>query len=230
MDNLVQIIDSENPSIVLSRTIPAGESFKLQLINIDRNTDLVVTGKIEVEKGASLKFLQIDLGRFNCRTDIVIRAQEGSEITVHLDGMSEEMEEKLYRIDVVHPEPLSSSLISMRGVCTDNSHMEFLSCSDIKKGAVKTHTRQDGKIVNLSGKARCSVSPSLLIAEEDVFASHGASMGSVPDDDIFYLMSRGLSRRTAERLITLGYLKPACEMIQDSKTREKALSLLEKLL
>lgn len=230
MDNAVLIIDSDSPVIDLTRTVPAGQNFKIQLINIGRKADLEVKGHITVERGAVLEFLQIDLGRFNCSTDVSIEAKEGSDITAHLDGMAEGEEEKLYRIDVLHEDPQASSLISMRGVCNGESHMEFLSCSDIRKGAVKTHTRQDGKIVNLSGRAKCAVSPSLLIAEEDVFASHGASMGSVPDDDIFYLMSRGLSREIAERLITLGYLKPACEMILDEEARGKALSLLEELL
>ena len=116
----------------------------------------------------------------------------------------------------------------MFGVCEGSSKMQFLGASDIRKGAAKTNTRQEAKIVNLSGKARCVASPALLISEEDVFASHGASMGSVPDNDIFYLMSRGIDRSTANKLIMVGYLKPIALKIRDEKIKEEALDLLGK--
>lgn len=53
-------------------------------------------------------------------------------------------------------------------------------------------------------------------------------MGSVPDNDIFYLMSRGIDRSTANKLIMVGYLKPIALKIKDEKIKEEALDLLGK--
>lgn len=53
-------------------------------------------------------------------------------------------------------------------------------------------------------------------------------MGSVPDNDIFYLMSRGIDRPTANKLIMVGYLKPIALKIRDEKIKKEALDLLGK--
>ena len=226
----ILLVDSKVDNLDLSRTLAAGESLDLQLVNLDRTAPLKLTGQITLEEGAHLRLVEVDLGRFDCRVDLTVTCLEDSSFDADIAALNEGNETKVYAFNVIHIGKRSESLTSMRGVCSDTSRMEFLGSSDIRRGAAKTHTRQEGKIVNLSGRAKCIASPSLLISEEDVYASHGASMGSVPDTDMFYLMSRGLSRQAAERLITVGYLKPACELIADRDVQARALTLLESAL
>ena len=221
------IIEDPRDEIDLTRTLNPEEHLKIQLVNSVRDKPLKVTGEITLKPGSDLELLQLDLGRFDCMVDLKVNVEEGACFTSRVGAMCEGVEHKSYTIDVIHVGRNSESLTTMRGVCKDRSKMEFLGSSDIRRGAAKTHTRQEGKIVNLSGKASCVVSPSLLISEEDVFASHGASMGSVPDQDMFYLMSRGLDRPMAERIITVGYLKPTCSLVEDERAKQVALSMLE---
>lgn len=223
----ILLIDSKVNSLDLSRTLAAGESLSLQLVNLDRTAPLRIAGQITLEPGAHLRLLEVDLGRFSAEVNLTVTCLEEASFDADIAALNEGSESKVYAFNVIHIGRRSASLTSMRGVCSDTSRMEFLGSSDIRRGAAKTHTRQEGKIVNLSGRAKCIASPSLLISEEDVYASHGASMGSVPDADMFYLMSRGLTRQAAERLITVGYLKPACELIADEEVKERALALLE---
>ena len=60
----------------------------------------------------------------------------------------------------------------------------------------------------LSPKARGDANPILLIDEDDVKAGHAASVGQVNPEQIYYLMSRGITRTEAERLIIYGFLAP----------------------
>ncbi len=219
--------ESQVEVLDLTRTLKENEKLKLQIIDNQRVAPLKIVGKIVLSRGATLDMLQVDLGRLDVDCRLQVEVLDDAEFNSTVCAMCQGNEHKRYAIDVVHIGHRSKSLTSMRGVCSDTSKMEFLGSSDIKRGAYKTHTRQEGKIINLSGRAKCTVSPALLIAEEDVYASHGATMGSVPTADMFYIMSRGLSKKTAERLITVGYLKPGCQMIADEKARDLAISMLE---
>ena len=205
--------------IDLSSTLKEGEEKIIDIVNLKRNKPLKIIGKIILEDRAKLTIVEVDFAKFDVDT---------SEFWYHLSSLNRDDEKKVYKANVVHKGKESFSRTSMFGVCEGSSQMQFLGASDIRKGAAKTNTRQEAKIVNLSGKARCVASPALLISEEDVFASHGASMGSVPDNDIFYLMSRGIDRPTANKLIMVGYLKPIALKIKDEKIKEEALDLLGK--
>lgn len=211
----------------LSSELKSGETAVIDIINLKRTKPLKVIGEIVLEDNADLSVVQVDFGKFDIDFCIDVKCLgKGSRFQYHLSSLNRLDEHKKYKANVVHIGQNSYSRTSMFGVCEGNSIMEFLGSSDIKKGASKTDTRQEAKIVNLSGKAKCIASPALLISEEDVFASHAASMGSIPDDNIFYLMSRGLDRDTANKLVTIGYLKPITLMIRDEKIRNEALELL----
>lgn len=219
--------ETKEQNIDLSCTLNENEQKVINISNILRNDSLNIIGKIILKRNSFLNFVEVDLCRSNINVNLTIELYEGAEFKANVASYAKNIEEKRYVIDTIHIGKNSTSHTSMFGVCANESKMDFLGKSDIKNGASKTNTRQEGKIINLSGKAKCVVSPSLLIAEEDVFASHGATMGSVPDDDIFYLMSRGIDRHTAERLVTIGYLKPIILMLSDEKEKEQALRILD---
>lgn len=212
----------------LSLKVPKDGELVVDITDLWRIKPLKVTGNIDIQDGGKLTIVQVDFGNFDIDLDVRVTLKEKSEFYYHLAALATATDRKIYTADVVHVGKESKSRTSMFGVCMDESHMEFLGSSDIKRGAAKTWTRQEGKIVNLSSKAKGVVSPALLIGEEDVFASHGATMGSVPDDDIFYLMSRGLDLDTAKRLIMVGYLKPVALMLENPKVKDEAIGLLEK--
>ncbi len=215
--------------IDLSSTLKEGEEKIIDIVNLKRTKPLKIIGKIILEDRAKLTIVEVDFAKFD--VDFLLDVEcigYKSEFWYHLSSLNRDDEKKIYKANVVHKGKESFSRASMFGVCEGSSQMQFLGSSDIRKGAAKTNTRQEAKIVNLSGKARCVASPALLISEEDVFASHGASMGSVPDNDIFYLMSRGIDRPTANKLIMVGYLKPIALKIKDEKIKEEALDLLGK--
>ena len=72
--------------------------------------------------------------------------------------------------------------------------------------------------------------PNLYINEFDVIANHACSIGSVNEDDLFYLMSRGLSKDTATELIVMGFIAPLLEQIKDSNIQKVIYNHFKQIL
>ncbi len=92
---------------------------------------------------------------------------------------------------------------------------------------MKSKTRQEAKIIVFDEKCRGKASPVLNISENDVEASHGAAVGKLNEMHLFYLMSRGLSKEEAKRLITLGYLKPIENRFEEDTIKERINQAIE---
>jgi Fe-S cluster assembly protein SufD len=69
----------------------------------------------------------------------------------------------------------------------------------------------------LSKQARADVVPALEIMENDVKGGHGATVGQVDEEELFYLMSKGLSRSQATRVLVSGFLRDVTDKIQDQQ-------------
>lgn len=82
----------------------------------------------------------------------------------------------------------------------------------------------------LSPKARGDANPILLIDEDDVKAGHAASVGQVNVEQVYYLMSRGITKQNAERLIIHGFLAPVVSEIPIEAVQEQLQRLLERKL
>ena len=75
----------------------------------------------------------------------------------------------------------------------------------MSKGITGCDINQSGRIINMTENP-CTIKPNLFIDEEDVVANHSALIGTFSPDEIFYLMSRGISKRDSENLLTKGFL------------------------
>ncbi|WP_054951338.1 Fe-S cluster assembly protein SufD [Numidum massiliense] len=102
----------------------------------------------------------------------------------------------------------SESNILARVVMKDEATGIVNSVTKIEKGASKSDGEQTGRVLMLDEKARGDANPILLIEENDVIAGHAASAGQIDPLQIYYLMSRGISKADAERLIVYGFLNP----------------------
>ena len=80
----------------------------------------------------------------------------------------------------------------------------------------------------LSKKARGDVNPILLIDEDDVTAGHAASVGQVDEVHLYYLMSRGISRDEAERMIVRGFLNPVVADLPIEGVKQALESVIER--
>jgi Fe-S cluster assembly protein SufD len=91
----------------------------------------------------------------------------------------------------------------------------------VAPGAQKTDGYQANRNLVLSPKARADSIPGLEILADDVRCTHGATVGKIDQDQIFYLRSRGLPYPDAERLVVEGFFDPIMQRIPFSGVRER---------
>lgn len=136
---------------------------------------------------------------------------------IHVASLTRLNDNKIFNTSIYHnaPETYGNSL--NYGVCKGNGRLLFEGVSKIVKFASKSHTNQASKIIVFDKESISIARPILKIDENDVIASHSATVGQVNENELFYLTSRGLSDVLARELITIGYLKPITNGFNDEE-------------
>jgi Fe-S cluster assembly protein SufD len=109
----------------------------------------------------------------------------------------------------------------LKGAVQDNARAVFQGLIKIDPSGQQTNSYLKNENLLLSDHARADSIPSLEIDANDVRASHGATVGRVDEEDIFYLQSRGIPRSTAERMIVEGFFSGVFDRMSQERVREK---------
>ncbi|CAJ1201581.1 Fe-S cluster assembly protein SufD [Companilactobacillus nantensis] len=120
--------------------------------------------------------------------------------------------------------------INQRGVIMDRSHLIFNGIGHIIHGASGANAEQQNRVLMMSSKAHGDANPILLIDENDVIAGHAASVGQVDQKQLYYLMSRGIDKKTAERMVIRGFLGDVLVSIPSKIIREQLVQTIERKL
>lgn len=120
--------------------------------------------------------------------------------------------------------------ILQHGVILEHGTLTFNGIGHIVKGAKGADAQQESRVLMLSDKARSDANPILLIDENEVTAGHAASIGQVDPEDMYYLMSRGIDQKTAERLVIRGFLGAVITEIPSREVRQELISVLDSKL
>jgi len=100
----------------------------------------------------------------------------------------------------------------------------------VRHGAQQTDARQTNKNLLLSKEAQVDTKPQLEIFADDVKCAHGAAVGQLDEDEMFYLESRGIKPALARNLLTYGFAEEVIEKIKiDSIRRELDEAVLNRL-
>ncbi|PZT55010.1 Fe-S cluster assembly protein SufD [Paenibacillus silvae] len=135
-----------------------------------------------------------------------------------------------YTTEARHFGKNTPSQMITRAVMREEASAIINGITKIEKGATKADGQQTEKVLMLSPKARGDANPILLIDEDDVTAGHAASVGQVNTEQVHYLMSRGINRTDAERLIIIGFLAPVVSDIPLEALRTQLQYLIERKL
>lgn len=111
------------------------------------------------------------------------------------------------KVKVTHSAPQTTSKIIIKSALTDNARVDIDGLVKIEPGAKGTNAWLAAHLLLLSEKAKGKAIPSLEILENDIKAGHATTVGRINDMEMFYLMSRGLSKNTAKKLIVEGFLQ-----------------------
>lgn len=128
---------------------------------------------------------------------------ENSSITYRYSSINKK--DNKMKMDVYHNYPKTRSLVVNHGLNLEKEDLIFDICGYIGKESYDCICSQDNKIINLKENKSC-IRPNLIIDNNRIEANHSAYIGSFKEDEIFYLMSRGISRKDCYDLLTKAYL------------------------
>jgi Fe-S cluster assembly protein SufD len=126
-----------------------------------------------------------------------------------------------------HLAPNGTSDLLFKGALLDRSRSVWQGMIYVAPGAQKTDGYQANRNLVLSPHARADSIPGLEILADDVRCTHGATVGQLEAEPVFYLMSRGLPRREAERLVVDGFFAPVLERIPFEGVRERFARMID---
>lgn len=129
-----------------------------------------------------------------------------------------------------HRAPNTTSDLLFKGALTEHSRSVWQGMIYVAPGAQKTDGYQANRNLILSRQARADSIPGLEILADDVRCTHGATVGQLEEEPIFYLMSRGLPRPEAERLVVDGFFAPIMQRIPFEGVRERFARMIDSKL
>ena len=209
-------------------TIEIDENSRLNRFSIlvDNNANLKVNRTIN-NKGY-YESMQIDLNDYNTDSIENVNLLNSEAIGSIIDGIyAINKANKKYQTNLNHYEANCNSKAQIFAINNDFAHVSIYTDAYIKNGATRSITNQEGRIINLSQTCSGIVLPNLHIDENDVEASHSCSVGSLNQDHMYYLQTRGLSENQARSILIKGYFNPIIKNIENQEIVEEILKVLE---
>lgn len=193
--------------------------------NLDNITNIIGT----TERNASINWISGCFGGKLNRVKIDTNFNgEGSSCTNLGILLGKGQEHIDFTTNVYHNVENTTNNILVDGILKGSSSAVYRGLIKIEKAAQKTNSYLANHILKLGDKTLANSIPSLKIDANDVKASHGATVGQISEEHLFYLMSRGLSRQEAEKLIVEGFFEPIIQKIPLEELREKIREMVRR--
>ncbi len=175
----------------------------------------VGTTNIELNRGSVYDATNINLGGRISRHDVNLKfnAEGGEAFVDGLYMLNGEQHADTHSL-IEHNLPNCISHQNYKGILNDRSRGVFNGKVYVAEGAKGTDANQSNKNLLLSNDARIDTKPQLEIYNDDVKCAHGATVGQLEDEEIFYLLSRGLEPKLATNLLTYGFAEEIIRKIE----------------
>jgi Fe-S cluster assembly protein SufD len=174
------------------------------------------------ERNSSLRLAAFDLGGSLVRRNLTVTLDgEGGNAFLYglYLGANEQHIDNHTRIEHVKPHCDSRELY--KGILRDSSHAVFHGRIVVSKGAQKTDSKQTNNNLLLSNQALVNTKPQLEIYADDVKCTHGATIGRLEEEALFYLRSRGIGRQEAENILIYAFASEVIEKLRIGDLRNQ---------
>jgi Fe-S cluster assembly protein SufD len=196
--------------------------------NMSRATWHFATHHARVERDAELDWVAggfgTGKGKIRIQNDL---AGEGATSRVTGAYFADGTQHLDYDTFQEHMAPSTTSDFAFKGALRDKARTVWRGMIRVEEGAQKTNAYQENRNLLLSKTAHADSIPGLEILANDVRCTHGATLGQVDREQLFYLMTRGLNRAEAERLIVRGFFQDVLDRVALEPVREALAAALE---
>jgi Fe-S cluster assembly protein SufD len=192
-----------------------------------RRTSNVSTLRIQQGRSANVATHSVLVGGALVRNNVhPVLAGEGSECLINglfVGAGSQHIDNYML---VEHASPHCGSRQFYNGILDDHAHGVFHGRIIVHKDAQKTDAKQTNRNLLLSDDAQIDTKPQLEIYADDVKCTHGATIGQIEADALFYLRSRGIPEASARRLLLVAFASECLDRMKEAGIREH----IEKLI
>ena len=205
--------------------VALGANAQVQHVRVQRDgaeAFHIANGAVSLARSSRYHAVSVALGARISRHNLgVVLAAEGAECSI--DGLAliggRQLADTHTLID--HALPQCSSRQLHKCIVDGAAHAVFNGNIMVRAGAQRTDSAQSSRNLLLSGKARVDTKPQLEIFADDVKCAHGATVGQLDVDEVFYLKSRGLSETAARNLLTYAFGAEVIERIPVASLRQR---------
>lgn len=184
--------------------------------------------KTVVEEGGDLRWNICELGGSESRDSLDVR-MEGENSSAIVYGLYFPVKDQRMYIETRqdHLVPHTYSNLHYKGALADQAYAAWEGMIYVDPKADKTDGYQKNENLMLSDEAQVFAKPGLEIIMDDVKCSHGTTITNIDDDQIFYLTSRGIPEREAEKLVIRGFFDTILNLVTYSPIRGKLQSKID---
>ena len=214
--------------------INALENSKIDVVvvnTMNKNSNNFESYENIIEANASVNYTIIDIGGKNSITNyysnILGEKAKNDLKTIYL-GAENNIKDLNYIAELRGKQSFID--IDVQGALSENAKKNFKGTIDFKKGCKKAKGNENEFCMLLSEKARSIALPMLLCTESDVEGNHSTASGKVDNQELFYIMSRGLSYNEAVKLIVKARFNKILSRIEDEDLRNEIIEKIEEQL
>ena len=210
--------------------VEAGRGATVNYISLQawgRNVRHFQTQRFTGHRDSTVRSLAVNLGSIFARTQVEsVLKGEGSFSEMLGLYFADRDQHFAQRTLQSHNAPHSTSDLLYKGALKEKSRSEYSGLIKVLKGAQGTDAYQANRNIVLSEDAIARSIPQLEIEANEVRCTHGATVSPVEEEHLFYLMSRGIDRVTAQKLVVFGFFGEVLDRIRVPEVREELSSAI----
>lgn len=207
-----------------------GEGAKVTYVNVQRWSRAAVSVQVNstvVGRNASANALTANFGGGSVRSESISHLRgDGGRSDMLSFSVADGEREIDQRTLQIHETPHTASDLLYKNSLEDKSRTIFAGLIRVAPGAHFTDAYQKVRNLILSDDAEANSAPGLEIEADNVRCTHGATSGQIEGEELFYLLSRGIPKQTAQKLISFGFLNEVIERVPEMVIQEKLRDIL----
>jgi Fe-S cluster assembly protein SufD len=212
--------------------VSLGDHASLQLARLlqaSTQTHFLETIEIALGQRAALDYTQISLSAATSRSTALIEHSTDSQVSWHASAVGEARQVFDHYVLTCHRAQGASTQQVFRGIASQQARLAFNGHMHVAKTGERSDLQQSLKCLLDGSQAEANLRPQLEIYTDAVSASHGATVGKLDRDMLFYLLSRGIEPQTAESLLKWAFVSDVLAKAPSALRSQIELALLDRL-
>lgn len=206
---------------------PGAKVFRKVVQDWNEQTVSFQLDKTIADRDADVKNVAVNIGASAARYENQVQIEgAGAHVKQYSLTVAEERQEFDQRTLQIHNAPNAVSDLLYKNALLDNSRTIFSGLIKVAEGAQQTDAYQTNRNLLLDPSADANALPGLEILANDVKCSHGATTGNVDPQELFYMMSRGISKRAAMQLMVFGFFEEIIEKVESDELADNLRMLI----